>query len=108
MRLPDLAFSEYFHDHNHQHNVDDADVLGAIIGRRILISAEYRRDGKRRRSILCKGDAGYLTVVCEPADTFWWVLSAYPSRKSDAKRAKAERIGEDHDETTEEAREDER
>jgi hypothetical protein len=39
-------------------------------------------------------------VICEPAETFWWVLSAFPSGKNDARRARAVGVGEyDDDET---------
>jgi hypothetical protein len=42
MKLPDLAFSEYFLDRNHEHNVDAEDVLDALIGR-VIRSDGYRR-----------------------------------------------------------------
>ena len=95
MRLPDLRFSEYFEDQNHRHNVDEDDVLDAIVGRRIVISAEYRRGDERRRRILCKGDGEYLTVICQPVRDFWWVLSAFPSGKNDVRRARVARVGVD-------------
>jgi len=31
VKLPDLAFSEYFYDHNHQHNITAEDVLDAVV-----------------------------------------------------------------------------
>jgi hypothetical protein len=95
VRLPDLEFSEYFYDHNHEHNVDEFDVLDAIIGRRIVVSRQYVRDGKPRRRIICKGDSEYLTVVCQPAEDFWWVLSAYPCGASDERRGRDARVGEE-------------
>jgi hypothetical protein len=94
VRLPDLAFSEYFGDHNHQHNLSEQDVMDALIGRRIHISARYRHDGKLRRRILAKTDSNFITVICEEADTFWWVLSAFPSAKADIDRARSMGIGE--------------
>ena len=93
MRLPDLAFSDHFQDHNHEHNVDEDDVLDALIGRRIHISSRYQRNGRARRKILAKTDSQYLTVICEEADAFWWVLSAYPSRKDDVRRARTAGVG---------------
>ena len=56
MTLPDLAFSDYFRDHNHEHNIDEEDVDDAVFGRRILITREYVEDGKRRRRIYAKND----------------------------------------------------
>jgi hypothetical protein len=93
--LPDLRFSEYFQDQNHRHNVDEEDVIDAVIGRRIHISAPYRHNGKLRRRILGKTDSDYLTIICEPAEDFWWVLSAFPSGESDERRARAVNVGDE-------------
>jgi hypothetical protein len=93
--LPDLQFSEYFEDHNHVHNVDENDVLDAVIGRRIIISGPYRRHGKIRRRILGKTDSDYLTIICEPAKEFWWVISAFPSGENDVRRARAASVGDE-------------
>jgi len=97
-RLPDLRFSEYFLDQNHHHNIDDADVIDAVFGRRIHISGPYERNGKVRRRILAKTESDYITVICEVAEHFWWVISAFPSGDADVRRARAARIGEEqHD-----------
>ncbi len=98
MELPDLRFSEYFEDRNHEHNIDRGDVIDAIVGRRIHISRAYERDGRLRRKILAKSDSDYLTIVCEEGDGFWWVLSAYPSRNTDARWSRDAGIGEYDDE----------
>jgi hypothetical protein len=97
VRLPDLRFSEYFLDQNHRHNLDDGDVIDAVIGRRILVSRPYERNGQTRRRILAKTESEYITVICEVADTFWWVLCAFPSGTSDARRAKASNVGQEVD-----------
>jgi len=89
-----LRFSAYFDDQNHRHNVDESDVLDAVVGRRVLVSAAYVRAGKTRRMILAKGNGPYLTIVCEPGAGFWWVLNARPSSASERRRAKAVRVGE--------------
>lgn len=94
-RLPDLRFSEYFEDHNHVHNVGEDDVLEAIVGRRILVSREYTRERKRRRRILAKTDSDYLTIICEPEEEFWWVISAFPSQDYDVRRAREARVGDE-------------
>ena len=75
--------------------MDEDEVLDAIVGRRIVISREYMRSGKPRRKMLCKGESEYLTVICEPANDFWWILSAFPGNESDARRARAARVGEE-------------
>jgi hypothetical protein len=90
-----LAFSEHFLDENHLHNLDEADVLDAVIGRRIHISKRFKRNGKTRRLILAKTDDEYITIVCEESADFWWVLSAYPSDSSDRKRAREQGVGEE-------------
>jgi hypothetical protein len=96
VRLPDLRFSEYFADQNHRHNVDEVDVLDAVIGRRIHVSAAVSQSGKTRRIILAKGESDYLTIVCEPARRgFWWVLSAWPSTRAEVRRAKRVGVGEE-------------
>ena len=96
MRLPDLAFSDYFLDHNHRHNIDEEDVLDAIYGRRILITREYFEDGKRRRRIYAKNDEAYLRIIVEPTDEgFWWILSAYPANRSEMKRMRQCRVGDE-------------
>jgi hypothetical protein len=95
VRLPDLRFSDYFEDQNHQHNVDEGDVLDAVFDRRIHVSKAYRRDDRMRRRILAKTDSDYITVVCEEAEEFWWVLCAFPSDDKDARRARELGIGEE-------------
>lgn len=95
MRLPDLTFSEYFLDHNHEHNVDEEDVLDAVLERRILISGAYTKNQKTRRAVLAKTDSNYITIICEEADDFWWVITAYPSGDTERKRAKAATVGKD-------------
>lgn len=96
VRLPDLRFSEYFFDQNHRHNIDDADVIDALAGRRIHVSAAYERNGKVRRRILAKTESEYITVICEVAGDFWWVISAFPSGEPDVRRARAVGIGEEY------------
>jgi len=96
VRLPDLKFSEYFLDQNHQHNLDEDDVLDALIGRRIHVSGPYKHKRKTRRKILAKTNSDYITVICEEADRFWWVISAFPSGQADVRRARAAGIGEEH------------
>lgn len=93
--LPNLRFSEYFEDHNHVHNVDENDVLDAVVGRRIIISGPYPRHGTIRRRILAKTDSDYLTIICEPAREFWWVISAFPSGDRDVRRARAAGVGDE-------------
>lgn len=93
VRLPDLRFSEYFIDQNHLHNLDEEDVIDAVIGRTILISGPYTRNAKRRRKILAKTDSEYITVICEEAEGFWWVISAFPSSDAETVRAKSARVG---------------
>ncbi len=95
MRLPDLRFSDYFLDQNHRHNIDDEDVIDAVLGRRIHVSGPYERNGRMRRRILAKTDSDYLTVICEEAEHFWWVISAFPSTEIDVRRARAAGIGEE-------------
>jgi len=45
--------------------------------------------------ILAKTDSDYLTIVCEEADRFWWVISAFPSEGPEKKIARQQRVGEE-------------
>ena len=95
MRLPTLRFSEYFLDHNHEHNIDDIDVSDAIRNRHVLISREFFRHGQRRRIILARNENAYMRVIVQPAETFWWVLSAYPASDWEIARARRARVGDE-------------
>jgi hypothetical protein len=95
-RLPDLAFSEYFMDHNEsEHNITAEQVLDATVGRRILVSREFARDGKRRRLILASTDDTLMQIVLEPSDGFAWVIGAYPASRADRRVARLKKIGQD-------------
>jgi uncharacterized DUF497 family protein len=96
-KLPALRFSEHFLDQNHRHNIDEHDVIDAIASRRIYVSGLYRRkaDGKPRRMMLAKSESSYITIFCEPAAEFWWIISARPSNDIEIARARAYNVGGD-------------
>jgi uncharacterized DUF497 family protein len=95
-RLPDLEFSEYFLDHNEsEHNISATQVLDATIGRRVDITREFTRDGKRRRLVLAATDDTVMKIVLEPADGFAWVISAFPASQAERRLARRHKIGND-------------
>lgn len=108
LRIPGVAFTEKFDDHNEaDHNIGQAEVVNAIFFEEFIhVSGVYKDNGRARRKILGCTDGLYMTIIVEPSESQWRVLSAMPSDDADRARFKAHYIENPNQLEDEDAEED--